>query len=234
MSKVIIFDVDGTLAETEEVHRQAFNETFAHFGLGWNWTQEHYRELLRVTGGKERIRHFLDVIGVPRAAFSDDRIAALHADKTNRYVALLSSGESELRPGIRALIEAAKQSGFPLAIATTTSRENVECLLEGAFGPDGLSMFEAIICGNDVPKKKPAPDVYIRVMEQLGVSPSDCIAVEDSRNGMLAAQAAGIRVAITPAFYTAGEDFTGADWVFDEKGPTLEALIAVPKNQVGT
>ena len=222
MSKVIIFDVDGTLAETEEVHRQAFNETFAHFALGWHWSQTQYRELLRVTGGKERIRHFVDGLGFRPDDLPDERIAALHAFKTERFVATLNSGEFVLRPGIRELIEAARMQGYRLAIATTTSRENVECLVTGAFGPQGLAMFESIVCGNDVPRKKPAPDVYFRVLEQLGVAASDCVAIEDSRNGLLAAHGAGILVAITPSFYTDHEEFGDADWLCDDAGLTLD------------
>jgi len=130
----------------------------------------------------------------------------------------------DLRPGVREIIAAAQQNGYRLAIATTTSRENVECLIAGAFGPDGLDMFASVVCGDDVARKKPAPDVYLRVIESLGIAASDCLAIEDSRNGMLAAQGAGIPVAITPAFYTVGDDFSGADWIFGEEGLEASAL----------
>ena len=222
--KAIIFDVDGTLSETEEIHRRAFNETFDHFGLDWNWTKDLYRELLLVSGGKERIRHFLDHAGIPRDRFPDELTIVLHAFKTERYVRLLESGQFDLRPGVRELIAAAQRNGYHLAIATTTSRENVECLIAGAFGPDGLDMFASIVCGDDVARKKPAPDVYLRVIERLGIAASDCVAIEDSRNGMLAAKIAGIPVAITPAFYTRGDDFSGADWIFGENGLEASAL----------
>lgn len=221
--KAIIFDVDGTLSETEEIHRQAFNETFDHFGLDWRWTQNLYRELLLVSGGKERIRHFLDRSGIVPVQFPDELTIVLHAFKTERYVRLLESGQFDLRPGVREIIDAAQRNGSQLAIATTTSRENVECLIAGAFGPDGLGMFASIVCGDDVARKKPAPDVYLRVIERLGLAASECVAIEDSRNGMLAAQGAGIAVAITPAFYTGDDDFSGANWIFGEKG--LEASV---------
>lgn len=222
--KAVIFDVDGTLSETEEIHRQAFNETFEHFGLGWHWTQHLYRDLLLVSGGKERIRHFLDRSGIVADRFPDEFIAVLHAFKTERYVRLLESGQFDLRPGVRDIIVAAQRNGYCLAIATTTSRQNVECLVAGAFGPNGLDMFASVVCGDDVARKKPAPDVYLRVIERLGVAASECVAIEDSRNGMLAAQGAGIPVAITPAFYTDGEDFSGADWIFSGSGLDAKAL----------
>ena len=222
--KAIIFDVDGTLSETEEIHRRAFNETFDHFGLDWHWTQSRYRELLLVSGGKERIRHFLDHAGISTDRFPDEFTMVLHAYKTERYVQLLESGQFDLRPGVREIIAAAQQNGYRLAIATTTSRENVECLIAGAFGPDGLDMFASVVCGDDVARKKPAPDVYLRVIESLGIAASDCLAIEDSRNGMLAAQGAGIPVAITPAFYTVDDDFSGADWIFGEDGLEASAL----------
>ena len=216
--KAIIFDVDGTLSETEEIHRRAFNETFDHFDLDWCWSQDLYRELLLVSGGKERIGYFLERSGIALDAFPDEFTTALHAFKTKRYVLLLASVKFELRPGVRELIDAARRNGLQLAIATTTSRANVECLIAGAFGSDGMSLFASVVCGDEVALKKPAPDVYLRVIEQLGIAASECIAIEDSRNGMLAAHGAGMAVAITPAFYTRGENFSGADWIFGDNG----------------
>ena len=217
MSRAIIFDVDGTLAETEETHRKAFNRAFQAAGLPWSWDQELYRELLAVTGGKERIRHFIDNYGaeaVP-AGDLDPFIRALHAEKTNAYTQMVAGGELELRPGVRQLIAAAKQRGYRLALATTTTPANVDALLTSAFGEDGHELFEVICAGDSVPTKKPAPDVYLRVLQELGLPAESCLAVEDSRNGLLSALAAGIRTIVTPCIYTQGENFDGAALVVE-------------------
>ena len=208
--KALIFDVDGTLAETEELHRLSFNEAFAAAGLGWSWDQALYRELLGVTGGKERIAHFV-AQNNPAAL---DRIApmipALHKDKTARYARLIADGAIELRPGIARLIAEAHETGVKLAIATTTSMPNVEALLAATLGRDALGWFAAIGAGDVVPAKKPAPDIYLWVLDRLAVPAVAAVAFEDSRNGLLSATAAGLRTIVTPGLYTADADFSEA------------------------
>lgn len=222
MDRAIIFDVDGTLAETEEYHRKAFNAAFEGAGLAWSWNQELYRELLAVTGGKERIRHFIDVhrpAGLPDTDL-DEFIPALHAEKTRAYTRMVSSGELELRPGVRTLIQSAVRNGFRLALATTTTPANVDALLEAAYGDAGQGLFDVICAGDSVPNKKPAPDVYIRALEELDLPAENCVAIEDSRNGLLSAHGAGIRTIVTPGIYTQGEDFAEASILVDD----LESL----------
>ncbi|WP_420135691.1 HAD-IA family hydrolase [Rhodopseudomonas sp.] len=206
--KALIFDVDGTLAETEELHRQAFNETFAAEGLPWHWDKAAYRRLLDVAGGKERIAHFLasEPEGAYRAA---GRIAELHAAKTQRYTALAAVG-APLRPGVARLIREAQRAGARLAIATTTSLPNVEALLGAAFGGDALALFDVVGAGDVVPAKKPAPDIYNYVLEQLALPADACVAFEDSTNGLKAARGAGLATIVTPGIYTEGDDFNGA------------------------
>jgi beta-phosphoglucomutase-like phosphatase (HAD superfamily) len=92
--KALIFDVDGTLAETEEIHRQAFNDTFAKLDLDWTWDRALYCELLRVTGGKERILHYLVRYRPDEALLSEERVRAIHALKTDRYTELLLAERS--------------------------------------------------------------------------------------------------------------------------------------------
>ncbi|MCA0273888.1 MAG: HAD-IA family hydrolase [Proteobacteria bacterium] len=203
----LIFDVDGTLAETEELHRAAFNDAFAAAGLGWEWTQGIYRRLLKVTGGKERIAVWCGERGV---ALSPAEIAALHADKTARYVAMMAAGRIALRPGVARIMAEARARSVALAIATTTSRANVEALTRAVWGATGAEMFDVIAAGDEVAAKKPAPDVYRLALERLALPPSAALAFEDSRNGLLAAREAGLRTIVTPSIYTAGEDFTGA------------------------
>jgi HAD superfamily hydrolase (TIGR01509 family) len=222
MNRAIIFDVDGTLAETEETHRRAFNRAFERAGLVWRWDQRLYGQLLAVTGGKERIRYFieaLDPMGVPPGGL-DDFIRLLHADKTHAYAQLVGEGELVLRPGIRELIATARRKGYRLALATTTTPANIDALLAATFDDGGRDLFEVICAGDSVPSKKPAPDVYLKTLEELDLPAANCIAVEDSRNGLQSAIGAGIPTIVTPGIYTHGEDFSGAAIVVDH----LEAL----------
>ena len=208
--EALIFDVDGTLAETEEVHRRSFNESFAHFGLSWIWDRTLYRELLGITGGKERIRHYVRAYDPPDGARALDLVAEIHADKTARYGALVERGEVRPRPGVRRLLDEARRRSVRLAIATTTSPENVAALLRASFGPDGERIFEVIGAGDMVPVKKPAPDIYRYVLDEMRMPTFASIAVEDSRNGLDSARAAGLPTIVTPSLYTVGQHFPGA------------------------
>lgn len=220
--KALIFDVDGTLAETEELHRLCFNEAFAQAGHDWNWSRELYRDLLKVTGGKERIRHHLDCIGLDPGAGASTLIAALHAEKNRLYAQRAASGVA-LRPGITRLVAEARQRGLAVAIATTTSRSNLDALLTTALG-EAAGSFGPVVAGEDVSRKKPDPEVYVRALELLGLAPGECVAFEDSRNGLLAAQAAGLPVVLTPSLYTDHENHNGADCVVTDLGEPGRAL----------
>ncbi|WP_375158936.1 HAD family hydrolase [Bradyrhizobium sp. RDT46] len=211
----LIFDVDGTLAETEELHRQAFNHAFARHGLDWRWDRAVYKELLRVTGGKERMRayHARQPIAPP---LSDADIAALHRVKTAHYAELVETGCCRLRPGVIELLAAAKARGQRLAIATTTSHGNIDALLSQTLGARWAAEFDAIIAGDDVRHKKPAPDVYLETLARLQLGAADCIAIEDSANGLIAASRAGIPVLITRSMFFRDEDFSAARFVLDD------------------
>ncbi|MEX5599879.1 HAD family hydrolase [Pseudophaeobacter sp. C1-32P7] len=208
--EALIFDVDGTLAETEELHRRAFNETFAKEGLDWHWSQDDYRRLLQTTGGKERIAHHMRNLSLASDAID---IAALHRAKTERYVRLMSDGGLNLRPGIAALITEAKDAGLTTAIATTTSRPNVDALCHACFGAPADSIFLVIACGDEVAAKKPAPDVYELALKRLDIAPENALAFEDSSNGLRSADAAGLACIVTPSIYSGGDDFSGAECV---------------------
>lgn len=218
--KALIFDVDGTLAETEEVHRQAFNETFAAHGLGWHWSAEDYRALLRTTGGKERMARHRAALG---SGPSDAEIAALHVEKTARYGAIIGSGQVPLRPGVATLIRRARDAGLRLAIATTTNRPNVDALIRACFDAPAETVFDAIAAGDEVAAKKPAPDIY--TLARLDLPTTAAIAFEDSRAGLASARAAGLRVLVTPSVYTEGDDFTGADWLLRDLSARLPAAL---------
>lgn len=217
MLEALIFDVDGTLAETEEAHRLSFNAVFASEGLGWVWDQPLYTDLLRITGGKERIAHYISAYGV-KPALTKDAIALLHQKKTARYAAMASGGELQLRPGIGRLLRQARDEGVRLAIATTTSLPNVENLIAATLGADAVGWFEVIGAGDQVAAKKPAPDIYLHVLERLRLPPSACLAFEDSRNGLEAARAAGLAVVVTVSSYTADEEFPGALVILNHLG----------------
>ncbi len=216
--KAIIFDVDGTLADTEDAHRIAFNKAFAENNLDWNWDVALYDKLLKVTGGKERIKHFVEsyLPNFAKPADYDGFVKNLHVVKTAHYTGMLRDGLIPLRPGVKQLIVDAHRAGITLAIATTTTPENVSALLEVGLGKDWEKYFSANGCGDIVPNKKPAPDIYDWVLRELKLSPADCIALEDSNNGLRSALAAGIKTFVTINPYTVKQDFTGAAAVFDD------------------
>ena len=212
----IMFDVDGTMAETEEFHRRAFNEAFSHFDLPWNWDVATYGRLLRIAGGKERIRFYWQSLPSDRFDLSDGHINELHRFKTRRYAELVDSGACGLRPGVADLIHRARDGRLLLAIVTTTSRDNIGVLLSRNLGPDWKRNFDVIVSGDDVPNKKPAPDAYRAALDALGRPAASCLAIEDSRNGLVAAVSAGAPVLITRSLYFRDEDFTGAAGVTDD------------------
>jgi HAD superfamily hydrolase (TIGR01509 family) len=222
MSKLttLLFDVDGTLAETEEVHRQAFNKAFSNAGLDWHWSQEMYGQLLAVTGGKERIQHYLDLHVPDFEAPGDlsEYIAGLHAAKTEIYTRTVASGDLSMRPGVVRLINDARKAGLRLGIATTTTPANVTALLKYNLDPDAESWFEIIAAGGVVPEKKPAPDIYHYAMQAMGVHPDECLAFEDSENGLRSARDAGLATLVTTSQYTADQQFDGAVLVLDSLG----------------
>jgi HAD superfamily hydrolase (TIGR01509 family) len=219
--KALIFDVDGTLADTErDGHRVAFNRAFVERGLDWHWDERLYGRLLQVAGGKERMAFYLERF---RHDFSQeertaDLIRQLHQAKTRHVTQLLSEGAIPLRPGVKRLLGEAREQGIRLAVATTTTPENVTALLEHALAPGSSDWFDVIAAGDMVPAKKPAPDVYLYALDELGLRAADCLAFEDSENGIRSSVGAGLTTIITVNGYTANHDFTGAALVLDHLG----------------
>lgn len=210
----LIFDVDGTLADTEELHRQAFNQAFAEEGLDWHWSPALYTELLAISGGKERLRAYWQRMrpGIQAldALALEASIVRLHELKTAVYERRAAAGELHLRPGVQALIEATPAAGLQLAIATTTSPVNIAALLRRTLGLDWGFRFAVIEDASTAPLKKPHPQVYQQTLARLGLPASACLAFEDSANGLAAARGAGLATVITPTDYTAHHDFSAA------------------------
>lgn len=234
MSKLttLLFDVDGTLAETEEIHRQSFNRAFKQAGLEWHWSQELYAELLAVTGGKERIRHYLAsyLPGFKAPTKLDDYIAGLHAVKTDIYTSTVASGDVPMRSGVRRLIDEARKAGLRLAIATTTTPVNVTALLQYNLAADSADWFDVIAAGGVVAAKKPAPDIYHYAMEKLAVCAGECLAIEDSANGLRSARDAGLETLVTVSQYTRDHDFAGAALVVDQLGEPDNPFTVIAGN----
>lgn len=211
--RAVLWDVDGTMAETErDAHRVAFNLAFERFALPHRWSVEHYGELLAVAGGRERLLH--DMAAWPDAppglAEREALARAVHTEKSRQYVELLRADGLPLRPGVLALIEECRARGVQMAITTTTSRDSLEALLRHPLGARWRDTFAAVLCGEDVQRKKPDPEVYREAPARLGVAPEACVALEDSPAGLAAALGARVVVVITRSVYFPTVEMPGA------------------------
>ena len=216
--QAVIFDVDGTLAETERNgHRVAFNRAFTELGIDWHWSPEEYGRLLSVAGGKERIRLFART-NPPDTDDLDAWVARLYRRKSEIYSEIALSGDILLRPGIRRLIGELRQAGLRLAIATTTAHNSLNSLIKANFGCPMEDLFEVIGAGDQVPNKKPAPDIYNWVLEKMRLPAAACLAIEDTWIGLTAARSAGIPSIVTVSNYSSGEDFAGALSIVSDLG----------------
>lgn len=224
--KALILDVDGTLADTEEAHRSAFNQAFERHDLPWNWDRHEYARLLAVTGGKERIGAFVESLGVGAAERRElhARIPAIHATKTENYTRLIREGRVPLREGVETLLDEAERSAVSVSIASTTTFANIEALLTVNLGPGALDRIKVIGAADQARRKKPAPDIFAYVLEQLQESAADCVAIEDSAQGLAAAKAAGLFTVVTPSPWTRDENFAGADLVLSSLGDSPHPL----------
>lgn len=226
MLKGLIFDVDGTLADTErDGHRVAFNKAFAKEGLPIVWDEALYGELLVIAGGKERLAYFFNHTRPDLRPSGDlmPLVQRLHARKTEIYGELLRASTIPLRPGILRLLREAQAQGMSLAIATTTTPENLEPIWN-AMGPDLRKSFQCVAAGDCVAAKKPAPDVYEYALDGIGLKADECLAFEDSENGLRAARSAGLKTIVTVTDYTRAQDFTGALLIVDHLGEPDQPL----------
>lgn len=226
--QAVIFDVDGTLADTEQDgHRIAFNAAFRQFDLDWNWDIDLYGKLLQVTGGKERIRHYIESYAPAELDRNEltNWIASLHKTKTKYFESLMETGKIPLRPGVARLLQELRQQEIKIAIATTTTMENVTALLKSTLGEEAIAWFDVIGAGDIVPLKKPAPDIYLWVLKQLNLTAQQCVAIEDSENGLNSALAANLSTLITISGYTRQQNFSGAAAVLSDLGDPSHPLM---------
>jgi HAD superfamily hydrolase (TIGR01509 family) len=232
--RAIIFDCDGVLADTErDGHRVAFNRAFAQKGYGIEWDVQLYKELLKVAGGKERMKYYFDHAGWPEGVLDQEAlIKELHKLKTDLYMQIIESGELPLRPGVARLVDEAIADSIALAVCSTSNARAVNLVVEKLLGARRKTKFNLILAGDVVSKKKPDSEIYNLASERLGVKPSDCVVIEDSRNGLLAAKASCIFCVITTSGYTEDEDFAEADLVVSELGdpPIIQVTVNTIKN----
>jgi HAD superfamily hydrolase (TIGR01509 family) len=227
--QALIFDCDGVLVDTErDGHRVAFNRAFEALGIDADWTVELYGELLVIGGGKERMRHYFDTYGWPegRPESKDELIALLHKTKTDFFTDIIASGQLPLRPGISRIVDEAIAAGVRLGVCTTSAPKAIDGVLD-LFGAERKARFEFVLAGDVVSKKKPDPEIYELAKQTLGLPVSECVVIEDSRNGLLAATGAGLPTLITTSAYTTDEDFTGALDIVPELGdaPTVRVTL---------
>jgi len=236
--QALIFDCDGVLVDTErDGHRVAFNQAFAEKGLDAEWDVSLYGQLLEVAGGKERMRHYFNANGWPdNIADRDDFIKGMHKLKTDCFMRIITSGQLPLRPGVARLVDEAIEGNVILAVCSTSNERAVTNVVERLLGPQRRSHFAAILAGDVVSKKKPDPEIYNLAAEQLNLDPARCVVVEDSRNGFLAAQAAGMHCIVTTNGYTEHEDFSQADLVVGELGeaPNVQVTLETVKGVVAS
>nr|WP_321446032.1 HAD-IA family hydrolase [uncultured Cohaesibacter sp.] len=228
MIKALIFDVDGILAETEEAHRRAFNDTFDFFHLDWYWSRETYHKLLRITGGKERMRAYQKAHPNGLRTLQDPEIRAIYKAKTRRYRELLSEGLLSLRAGVEELISHASQRGLRLAIATTAKRPHVEALCRSCWGQAADEIFEVVAACEEMGHKGSVSNLYHLALERLGLAPEECLAFEGSQSGIASAKAVGLAVYASPSLYCREDDLSAADWVSDHLEP--DHILAITAN----
>lgn len=237
MLQALIFDCDGVLVDTErDGHRVAFNQAFQEKGLPIEWDVSLYGELLRVGGGKERMRHFFDTQGWPGGVEDRDAfILEMHKLKTACFMQIIESGQLPLRPGVNRIVDEAINAGAALAVCSTSNEKAVNKVVEVLLGAERKAKFAGIFAGDMAKMKKPDPEIYNLAKTQLNLDPTKCVVIEDSRNGLLAAKAAQMNCLVTKSHYTGEEDFSEADAVFNELGdpPTVNVTIDDVKQLAG-
>jgi HAD superfamily hydrolase (TIGR01509 family) len=226
MTKTLIFDCDGVLADTErDGHLVAFNRMWREQGVDWQWSLAQYAEKVKIGGGKERMASlgrdadFRAVYNVPDSEEEWwDIVAGWHKRKSEIYKEMIAAGALPARPGVKRLAEEALDSGWQLVVCSTSSLSSVQAVLDHVMGETTAAKFAGVFAGDMVKAKKPDPAIYLLAVEKLGLTPNECVVVEDSRNGLLAATAAGMTCIVTVNQLTENEDFQEAAIVVSSLG----------------
>lgn len=237
MLEALVFDLDGTLVDSEELHRRAFNQAFQEFDLGWNWGPRLYAELLAVSGGAARIAHYIDCLALSPAEKTELRrlVPALHRAKTRIFGELLAAGSARPRAGVARLLRAARAAGVRVGLVASSAAANAWPLVTAALGPELATAVAALVSAEQVARRKPAPDLYELALATLRVPARSCVAFEDSANGVAAAKAVGVYTVATPSRWTIGQDFAAADLLIPSLGdpdiplgPEAERVLGAP------
>ncbi|NIP98042.1 MAG: HAD-IA family hydrolase [Akkermansiaceae bacterium] len=211
--ETVISDLDGTILETEDYHRRAYNALFEELGLAQRWSKRDYSDRLAQVGG-EKFREVFKWLRKPEDEFADTR-KRLYARKTELYVSLivadLEAGRLPLRPGVARLFAELREGGIPVAIASTCVKWAAIEVIRAALGEEFLGSLATICAGDDVSRKKPHPDIYLLAAKQCGMLPANCVVLEDTAHGLRAALDAGMKCVVTPSELALEDDFTGAD-----------------------
>ena len=221
--KGLIFDLDGVIAETEDLHRQAYNRVFAESGIDRIWSEQDYRDRLAQTAGS-KLEGIPEVMNHP-----DPEVFRKHLYERKRevYLELLSEASLPPRPGVVELLEEAVAEQIKLAVASTCAKEGALAMLSQTLGPDLVSRFTTLMAGEDARNRKPAPDIYLMALQGLGLPAKNCVAIEDTVHGLQAALDANLTTLITPSQYTQGDVFPGAAWVVEDLSSEEVSLSAL-------
>jgi HAD superfamily hydrolase (TIGR01509 family) len=226
--RALIFDVDGTLADTEELHRKAFNQVFLNYSVDWEWTPGVYAELLNYSGGVDRLFAYVQRSGMTASekAYLTEIVPMLHREKTQIYTDLVHDTAVRARTGVARLVAEALASNLKVALVATSAFGDVRGLAQATLGEKIASALDPIVCIDHVAHKKPAPDLYHLAVNQLRIPAEACVAFEDSANGLAAAKQASLFTIVTPSRWTASQDFQGADLILSTLGD-LDAPLDV-------
>ena len=191
----VFWDLDGTIANTElEAHLPAFNHAFNDLGINWNWDTNKYIDLLRINGGKNRIAHYSKI---NNDNFSNDLIFKIHEKKQLYYLELIKKNSVNFKTGVFRLINELHKKKIRQFIVTSSSRNQVDLLIEYLF--KGFNPFDFIISSEDVELKKPNPLPYLKAVELSGIKKNNLIVFEDSNPGLKSSLAADLATIFVPS-----------------------------------
>jgi len=229
--KAILFDMDGTIIDTEkDGHRVAFNKAFVQFGINTKWEISEYHQLLKISGGKERLKFYFQEEGknlLPKSTSLDDLVKELHLLKTELFISLIENGQLPLRPGIRRIMKEANEKNILVGICTTSNEKAVNAIIKSLLSDVRI---ELILAGDVVKRKKPDPDIYLLSLKRAGLTANEVLVVEDSENGVIAAKNAGLKVLATVNEYTRDENLSLADAVVTSLGDDQEKTQVLAGN----